>query len=354
VPFPYYFLLKQLEYFLARAFLTVISLTKLRSLFRLASLCLADMPYLHRLAPTLNDSIQMSNTFKPKNVPSDVVTRWPAMALALWKRSFKQQAGVLLASALLMKFLPAWSAVIGFLIAPSLFIVSFAAVQIADEQSEFSWSALLDAALPGALRLSYISAQFAACFGAVMAVLFSLASLLVPEPSATKHDELTGEPIIAPIASFESSQHVVVEFFHFCATWVGGVMAMVFLGLFIVVIYQGVFGVILHAQEGMGTRVSRTYGWQAWQVNADSIEEALRNAPRKFFMYLAVVLLAVICGFQSVYFSPIGLVLATYMPYLAYVAYRSIFYGRHQNVTAANRVIAPSSLVLAPIRPSYR
>jgi hypothetical protein len=107
--------------------------------------------------------------------------------------------------------------------------------------------------------------------------------------------------------------------------------------MFVIAIYQGVFGAILHAQEGMDTRASRILGWQAWQVNAGSIEQALRDAPPAFWMRLAVIAVTVACAFQTVYFSPVGLLLATYVPCLAYVAYRSIFLGRHENVPAALR-----------------
>lgn len=294
----------------------------------------------------------MSITFEPKYVSSDVVSRWPAMALALWKRSFNQQAGILLAAALMMKFLPAWSAVAGFLIAPSLFIISFNAVQIADEQSTFSWSALADVALPGAFRLGYLSVQFAACFGLLIGVLSSLSKLLLPDPSMASHAAALEETINTHSSTLEPSRNLIVEFAHFCATWAEGVMAMMFLGIFIVAIYQGIFGVILHAKEGMGAKASRRYGWQAWQINSGSIEQALRDAPLGFFKYPAIVMVAVICGFQTVYLSPIGLVLATYIPCLTYVAYRSIFLAKHENVPASNRVTAKPPTVLVPVRPS--
>jgi hypothetical protein len=300
----------------------------------------------------------MSTTFEPKYVPSEVISRWPVMALALWKRSFKHQAGILLTAALMMKFIPAWAAVAGFLIAPSLFLVSFAAVRIADEQATFSWGALIDTALPGALRLGYISLQFAACFGLVVAVLFSLSSPFLPDPSLAKQPESFEETLKMQAASADpalaQSPNVIVEFLHFCATWAEGVMAMVFLGIFVVAIYQGIFGVILYGQEGVNTRISRTYGWQAWQINSESIEKALRDAPPKFFKYLAMAIVAVICGFQTVYFSPIGLVLATYIPCLAYVAYRSIFFAQHENVAASNRVAATPPMILVPARLSLQ
>jgi hypothetical protein len=294
----------------------------------------------------------MSNTFKPKYVPSDVVSRWPSMALALWKRSFKQQALILMAAALIMKLLPAWSAAIGFLIAPSLFVVSFAAVQIADERTNFSWAELLDTALPGALKLGYVSLQFAACFGLGIGVLSSVAALVVPHRPVPEQAQTVDRPLDLRAALTETNfgqlENPVVEFLHFFATWTEGVMAMVLLGLMIVVIYQGVFGAILHGLEGIGAGVSRVYGWQAWQVNAESIENALRNAPARFFHYLAILIVAVICGFQTVYLSPVGLVLATYMPCLTYVAYRSIFLGRHENVAAAKRAAVEQHREFAP------
>lgn len=291
----------------------------------------------------------MSVTFEPKYVPSDVVSRWPEMALALWKRSFNQQAGILLAAALLMKFLPTWSAVAGFLVAPSLFIISFAAVQIADEKATFSWRALVDMAMPGALRMGYLSVQFAALFGLAIAALASLAALFVPAPSTAREADIREGVADVPFAAFESSPSLIVDFVHFCATWAEGVMVMVFLGAFIVAIYQGIFGVILHANEGVSTTASRRYGWKAWQVNADSIEQALRDAPFGFFKYPAIVFVAIVCGFQTVYLSPIGLILATYVPCLAYVAYRSIFLARHENVPASKRATAAPSAILVPV-----
>lgn len=292
----------------------------------------------------------MSTTFEPKHVTSEIVSRWPAMALALWKRSFNYQIGILLAVALIMKFLPAWSAVAGFLIAPSLFIISFTAVQVADEHTKFSWGALIDMALPGALRLAYLSMRFAACFGLAVAVLLSLAALFLPAPSTARQAGLLEETIKMQSAAFGPSQNTIVEFLHFCATWAEGVVAMMFLGVFIVAIYQGIFGVILHAKEGIATKASRAYGWQAWQINSESIEQALRNAPLGFFKYPAIVMVAIICGFQTVYLSPIGLILATYIPCLAYVAYRSIFLAKHENVPASARMTAVSSTV--PVRPA--
>ncbi len=293
----------------------------------------------------------MSNTFKPKHVPSDVVARWPVMALSLWKRSFKHQASILLAAALVIKFLPAWSTVVAFLIAPSLFIVSFVAVQIADEKAAFSWSDLVDSVLPGILRLGHISLQFMAVFGLGIAVLAGLSSMLLPESSATAQhaafDEFISVPPSAGMAS-EQPQNSMLEFIHFCATCTEGVMAMVFLGMFVVAIYQGVFGVVLHAQEGMGARESRMVGWQAWQVNTGSIETALRDAPTRFWCYLAAIVFAVMCAFQTVYLSPIGLVLATYIPCLSYVAYRSIFFGMHENVPASARVKVERTGILVP------
>ena len=288
----------------------------------------------------------MSISFKPKYVPSDVIARWPSMALSLWKRSFSQQAAVLLAASLLTRFLPAWSTVIGFLIAPSLFIVSFAAVQIADERTAFSWMELFDLAFHGVVRLARVTLQFAACFGLGIAALAGLSSLFVSDPSAAELDE----PLrTLQAAAMDLPQNPVLEFLHFCATWTEDVMTMVFLGMFIVVIYQGVFGAVLHAQEGMGPRESRLLGWQAWQVNSESIEQALLNAPLKFWNCIALVALAVVCAFQTVYLSPVGLILATYIPCFAYVAYRSIFFGRHENVPASARTTATRITVPMPV-----
>lgn len=290
----------------------------------------------------------MSNTFKPKYVPSEVVSRWPAMAFALWKRSFKHQAYMLLAAALLLKIFPAWSAVIAFLIAPSMFFACFAAIQIADEKAAFSWNGLASAAVQGAAKLGYVSLKFAACFGVGISILFMLVTPFLPDPSSAQQADVlemaSGAQAATANAAFDPSGNIVVEFFHFCATWTEGIMAMMFLGLFIVAIYQGVFGAILHAQEEMSTRVSRAYGWQAWQINSEPIEEAIRNAPPRFFAYVAIGILLVICEFQIIYLAPTALLLATYIPCLAYVAYRSIFLGRHDNVTASNRIAERQSM----------
>lgn len=287
----------------------------------------------------------MSISFKPKYVPSDVIARWPSMALSLWKRSFSQQTVVLLAASLLTKLLPAWSTVIGFLIAPSLFIVSFAAVQIADERTAFSWMELIDLAHEGVMRLGRVTLQFAVWFGLGIAALASLSSLFVSDPSAAELDE----PLrTLPAATMDVPQNLMLEFLHFCVTWTEGVMTMIFLGMFIVVIYQGVFGAVLHAQEGMGPRESRLLGWQAWQVNSKSIEQALLNAPLKFWGCMALVALAVVCAFQTVYLSPVGLILATYIPCFAYVAYRSIFFGKHENVPVSARTTAVRMVALIP------
>lgn len=287
----------------------------------------------------------MSISFKPKYVPSDVIARWPSMALSLWKRSFSQQTAALLAASLLTKLLPAWSTVIGFLIAPSLFIVSFATAQIVDERTTFSWMELIDLALDGVVRLGRVALQFAIWFGLGIAALACLSSLLVSDPSAAAFDQ----PMrTLPPATVDAPQNVVFEFLHFCATWTEGVMTMVFLGMFIVVIHQGIFGAVLHAQEGMGPRESRQLGWQAWQVNSQSIEQALRDAPLKFWGCMACVALAVICAFQTVYLSPVGLILATYIPCFAYVAYRSIFFGKHENVPATARTEARRTGILVP------
>lgn len=293
----------------------------------------------------------MSNTFEPKHVPSDIVARWPMMALTLWKRSFKHQTAVLLSAALMIKIFPAWSTALAFFMAPSLFIVSFATVQIADERTRFSWEALLHLVLPGALRLGKISLQFALVFGLGVGALASLSSALLPDASMTEQHAMIEQAMKPPSttsAASEPPSNLMIEFFHFCATWTEGVMAMVFLGMFIVAIYQGIFGVILHAQERIGARESRIYGWQAWQINSASIEKALHDAPPIFWYYLATLGLVVIGSFQTVYLSPIGLVLATYIPCLAYVAYKSIFLGKHENVTASARVPAERTGRLAP------
>ncbi|HYD94991.1 MAG TPA: hypothetical protein VEC01_06670 [Noviherbaspirillum sp.] len=271
----------------------------------------------------------MSQSFQPRCVPSEVISRWPAMALSLWKRSFWNQASILLAVALVSKFFPAWSTFVGFLLAPSLFIVSVTVVKMADERSVFSWLDCIELVLPGVLRLGRITLQFAAGFGLLIGALAWLASTLAPAGSA--------DPFALPPAAASRPDGLAAEFLHFCATWTEGVMAMVFLGMFIVAIYQGVFGAILHAQEGICARESRRYGWQAWQVNSGSIEQALREAPAAFWQWLAAAATGIACAFQTVYLSPVGLLLATYVPCLAYVAYRSIFLGKHENVPAAAR-----------------
>lgn len=284
----------------------------------------------------------MSATFKPNHVPSDVIARWPSMALALWKRSFTQQAAILLAAAL-VKFLPAWTTVIGLLLAPPLFILAFAAVQAADEKAEFSWSEWLEAALPGALRMGYLSLQFTAGFGLVMAALAGVSSALMPAAQQAGIEEATR---ILPLPVQHDS--TFSEFVYFCATWAEGVMTMVFLGMLMIAIYHGVFGAVLHAQQKLSAREARVYGWQAWQVNSESIEEALRKASPHFWYRLGIIAFAVICAFQTVYLSPIGLVVATYIPCLAYVAYRSIFLGRHQNVPASAQARAEQTGALVP------
>lgn len=234
---------------------------------------------------------------------------------------------------------------IGFLIAPSLFIVSFAAVQIADERTTFSWMELADLALDGVVRLGRVALRFAAWFGLGITALACLSSLLVSDPSAAALDE----PVrTLPVAAMDAPQSPVLEFLHFCATWTEGVMTMVFLGMFIVAIHQGIFGAVLHAQEGMGPRESRQLGWQAWQVNSGSIEQALREAPLKFWGCITLAALALICAFQTVYLSPVGLILATYIPSFAYVAYRSIFFGKHENVPATARSAAKRMGILIP------
>jgi len=297
----------------------------------------------------------MSTTFKPKHVPADVIAHWPQMALSLWKRSFSQQAAILLAAAMATKAFPFWSTIIGFLIAPSLFIVSFAAVQIADERATFSWTAMLDEALPGALRMGQTVLRFAAMFGLGLAALAGLSSALVPHPDSSTQVAATDNMLASTPAGNSIdpvADNLFTEFLHFCASWTEGVMAMVFLGMFMIAIYQGVFGAVLHAREGMDARASRLYGWQAWQVNSGSMEQALREATPVFWCYLAATVLAVICAFQTVYLSPVGLAVATYVPSLAYVAYRSIFLGRHENVPAAARSTArrTGALVLLPVR----
>jgi hypothetical protein len=291
----------------------------------------------------------MSISFKPNYVPSDVVARWPRMALSLWKRSFKCQAAVLLATAMLLQFIPELSMLIAFVIAPSLFLVSFAAVQIADEKSTFAWGDLLQAILPGVFRLAQMSLKFAVLFGAALAVLAGVSQALVPDPALQEQYGGVEQLMRAPGAISEIPQNLALEFLHFCATWTYGVMTMVFLGMFIVAIWQGIFGVVLHAQQGMGTRESRLYGWQAWQMNTGSIEQAMREAPPAFWYGVAAVALAVACAFQTVYLSPVGLLLATYIPCLAFVAYRSIFLGKHENVPA----MARSSVKRAGMLPAF-
>lgn len=299
----------------------------------------------------------MGNTFKPKFVSSDVIARWPAMACQLWKRAFWHQASVLLCAALLLKVLPAWSAIVGFVLAPSLFLLAFAAVQIADERKRVEWRAIKDLALPGAIRISYISLRFAACFGAAMAVLYSIAQLFVPK--AVENDQASPHATIGELASvqgfaadsaFVHPTNLAMEFFHFCATWTEGVIAMLFLGIFIVAIYQGIFGIILHGQEGVSSGMSRAMGWQAWQINSESIEKALKEAPPKFFKYVACAALAIVCTFQSVYLSPLGLLFATYIPSLVYVAYRSIFFGKHENSFALQAEFTPARTALIPVK----
>lgn len=293
----------------------------------------------------------MSTIFEPKHVPSDIVARWPVMALSLWKRSFKQQAVILLAAALISKFFPAWATAFAFLIAPSLFIASFATVQIVDEHARFSWGTLVNQALPGIVRLGKISLLFAAGFGLVIAALASLSAALIPTTAdaaahATFADSMKAPPVMHVMP--DQPQGVVAEFLHFCATWTEGVMAMVFLGMFIVAIYHGIFGAILHAQEGIDSRQSRIIGWQAWQVNSGSIHQAVQNAPSAFWVCVAIMIVAIACAFQTVYLSPVGLVLATYVPCLAYVAYRSIFHGKHENLPASARVEQEQTGALVP------
>ena len=291
----------------------------------------------------------MSNTFKPRSVPSDVIARWPVMALSLWKRSFRQQAIVLLATALTLKFFPAWSMLVAFLVAPSLFIVAFATVQIADEKKVFSWWDLAARVLPGALRIGRVSLQFAAAFAALAGTLAWLASTLVQHSAVDAQQAAFADAMRSAPVAMAIPDTLPGEFLYFCATWAQGVMAMMFIGMFIVAIYQGVFGAILHAQEGMETRESRRYGWQAWQVNMGSIEQALREAPSAFWLRLVLAAATIACAFQTVYFSPAGLLLATYVPCLAYVAYRSIFHGRHENVPAAQRSSVTAPGMLSPV-----
>lgn len=293
----------------------------------------------------------MSATFEPQFVPSDIISRWPSMALELWKRSFSQQAGILMAAVLMGKFFPAWSEVISFLIAPSLFIIAFTSVQMADERAKASFGTLMHAALPSALRLGYVSVQFAALFGIGIGALSLLASSLAPAAPANGQVPLPEDRMTIPAlpgSSTDESSSLVIEFIQFCASWTDGVMTMMFLGLFIVAIYQGIFGAVLHAQHRMHASISRNYGWQAWEINMHSIETAVREAPPKFFSYLAAIVIAVICGFQTVYLSPVGLILATYIPCLSYVAYRSIFLGKHENVPETRRITAIQPRILAP------
>lgn len=298
----------------------------------------------------------MSNTFKPSYVPSDIIARWPTMALALWKKSFGKQAAMLLAVALLMKPFPAWSAVVAFLLAPSLFFICFTAAQINDEYAGFSWSAFLEKALPGAARLGQISLRIGVCFGVGIAILYSISSTFSPSSAGLMPPDgmdKVGMAVAGNQANaMLSPPNQFVEFIQFCVGWTEGVMTMIFLGMFIIAIYQGIFGAILHGQQGLSAQLSRQYGWQAWQINAESMEDAVRHAPRAFFKWLALVSLAVICAFQTVYFSPVALLLGTYIPCLAYVAYRSIFSGKHENVPASQQIQATSHLEasLVPIR----
>jgi len=256
---------------------------------------------------------------------------------------------MLLATALLLKIVPAWSTLVSFVVAPSLFIVAFAAVQIADEKKTFAWTDLGALVLPGALRLCGLSIKFAAAFGALAAVLSALASALVRHDAVAAQQTAFAEAMKSAPAAASLPDTLAGEFLHFCATWAHGVMAMMFVGMFVVAIYQGVFGAILHAQAGMGTGQSRRYGWQAWQVNAGSIEQALREAPRSFWLRVMAAAVTIICAFQTVYFSPAGLLLATYVPCLAYVAFRSIFLGKHENVPAARRSSPARVPRLAPV-----
>jgi hypothetical protein len=283
----------------------------------------------------------MNSTFEPKHVPSDVIMRWPAMALALWKGAFKRQSLLLLVAALIMKLAPDWAPIIGLLIAPSLFIICFSVAQLCDEYWMFSCRQLLDSALPGTLKLGYVSAQFAACFGLVMAALRYLVLLLLSHPSEQMQegnfiDEIKMPPIAANEA-LDASQSLIVQFIHFITTWTEGVTEMMFLGMFIVAIYEGIFGVVLYGQRGMNLSTSRAFSWQAWQINSASIEDAFRNAPLSFYGCLALAILAIISALESVYLSPLGLVIATYLPCLAYVAYRSIFLGKDENVSIKDR-----------------
>jgi len=202
----------------------------------------------------------MSNTFTPRSVPSDVITRWPSMALSLWKRSFGHQAAVLLATAFFLKLVPAWSTLAGFVLAPSLFVVAFAVVQVADEHKLFSWRALAALAVPGALRLCQVTLQFAAAFAAVAGILAWLASALVKHQAVQTQQAAFAEAIGSVRGAAAVADGLASEFVHFCASWAQGVMTMVFLGMFIVAIYHGVFGAILHAQVRMDARMSRRYG----------------------------------------------------------------------------------------------
>ena len=291
----------------------------------------------------------MSNTFQPRFVPSDIVARWPAMALLLWKRSFRHQAILLMSTAFILKVFPAWSTLAGFVLAPALFAVAFAVVRFADERKSISWRELIELALPGALRLCGIALKFAAGFAALAGLLAWLAEALVRHSAVAGQQAAFAEAMGSARAAIAVPDSLAGEFLHFCATWTHGVMAMMFLGMFIVAIYQGVFGAILHAQEGMDARVSRRYGWQAWQVNTESIGQAMRDAPASFWLRVAAASAAIIAAFQTVYFSPAGLLLATYIPCLAYVAYRSIFLGRHENVPAALRSAQARGGLLAPV-----
>jgi len=286
----------------------------------------------------------MNSSFAPRQVPGEIVFRWPGMAAALWKRSAGMQSAVLLAAALVMKLPEMWATAIAFVISPSLFFIAFCAARLADEQHAVAPLALARSAWPGALRLAKASLAVAVGFAALLSTLSATARMLIGDAPAA--DALRGDAMPAAIAAMPAlPPNVALEFLQFCAGWTGGVLTMLFLGMFIVAIVQGVFGIVLQAEHGMGVLQSRRIGWQAWQVNSLSIEEALTRASAPFWWLVGLAAVALACAFESVWLSPVALLVATYLPCLAWVAYRSIFLGRHQNAhAAAPRHAAQSTL----------
>jgi|GEM_PF-2496000 len=293
----------------------------------------------------------MSTSIKPEYVPVEVVSRWPSMASELWTRTFARQAIVLLPAAAVLQFMPAWSAILGFVIAPSLFIICFSVVEHVDEQQRNSGLHWLIPALRGATRLAYLSARMAAGFGLGAIVLFAISTQVELNPSVAPqfeaHAEQHGMPSVSSRSVPGTADNLIIQFTYFCSTWIAGVTTLMLLGLLVVAIYQGLFGVPLYAHEGMKGNVARAYAWQAWQINLESIEEALRRARPNSYRDPAVLTLTFICSFETVYLSFSGLVLATYIPCLGYVAYRSIFFNKHENAPARNQSVINSHFNLA-------